>query len=175
MIKCLTKYLSPACLNIGVLLVSVASLAAALIGQYGFDLQPCILCLYQRIPFIAAIVFSLAGLAAYRVRVIPTLMLIFSTLAFFINGGIAMFHTGVERKWWTFDSTCTGNSDKSMSQMSADELVTHLMQTKVVPCDQPQWELFGLTMANYNVVYSIGCGVAVMLGIWLYRSRKMTP
>ena len=46
---------------------SAAALAAALIGQYGFNLHPCHLCLIQRIPFAVVILFGLVGFFAKRI------------------------------------------------------------------------------------------------------------
>ena len=45
------KRLYPALL----ILVGVGSLGAAYTAQFGFDLEPCVLCLYQRVPFAIAI------------------------------------------------------------------------------------------------------------------------
>ncbi len=47
--------------------ISVAALVAALISQYGFGMQPCELCLYQRIPFAVVILLSVLGLVALKV------------------------------------------------------------------------------------------------------------
>jgi disulfide bond formation protein DsbB len=39
-------------LLIGIVAVSVLSLGVAFVGEHAFGIQPCILCLYQRIPYI---------------------------------------------------------------------------------------------------------------------------
>ena len=43
---------------------AAAALAAALISQYGFDLQPCVLCIWQRWPYLAAILLGLAAVVS---------------------------------------------------------------------------------------------------------------
>ena len=50
------------------LLLASSSLALCLayISQYIFGYQPCILCLYQRIPFFIIVFLSAIGLAIYR-------------------------------------------------------------------------------------------------------------
>ena len=47
-----------------VLLVALAStiaLAVAFVGQYHFELQPCVLCIYQRWPYAIAIALYLGA------------------------------------------------------------------------------------------------------------------
>ena len=44
--------------------VSLGALAVALASQYWGDLQPCVLCMYQRYAFLGAIAFGLLGLIA---------------------------------------------------------------------------------------------------------------
>ncbi|MBL4690180.1 MAG: disulfide bond formation protein B, partial [Rhodospirillales bacterium] len=46
----------------GIFAASVAALANAYIAQYTFDLEPCILCLYQRVPYAVAGVLGLVAM-----------------------------------------------------------------------------------------------------------------
>ncbi len=43
-------------------LASATALGAAFVSQYGFDLQPCVLCIYQRWPYVIVIALCLIGL-----------------------------------------------------------------------------------------------------------------
>ena len=47
------------------LLASTFALVFAYVLQFVFDYQPCILCLYQRLPFFAIIALSAVGLALF--------------------------------------------------------------------------------------------------------------
>ena len=47
-----------------ILAISLGALVMALIGQYAFGLEPCILCLYERVPWAAAAVVAAIGLSA---------------------------------------------------------------------------------------------------------------
>ncbi len=59
---------APRYIPLAILAASVAALGAAYIAEYAFGLEPCILCLYQRLPFVATGLLALAGLPALRRR-----------------------------------------------------------------------------------------------------------
>jgi disulfide bond formation protein DsbB len=37
----------------------------------------------------------------------------------------------------------------------------------IVLCDQISWQLFGLSMANYNAIISL-----VLMGVWIMAARR---
>ena len=132
---------------------SALALGGALIGQFGFGLHPCDLCIYQRIPFILNIgigLIILTGLSKY-LPVTAHSLIGLSGILFIANAGIAFFHSGVERKWWT---GLTGCSTPDMSG-SIEDLLKRIQETDVTRCDEIPWSLFGLSMANYNVVFCL--------------------
>jgi disulfide bond formation protein DsbB len=137
---------------------SVAALAGALIGEHVFGLKPCILCIYQRIPFAIIIVLSLLAMTPIMTRFRRLITALFGLL-FLAGAGIAAFHTGVERKWWQGTSGCgaTGGAQ------SVEELLRQIEAAPVVRCDTIPWDLFGLSMANYNFFYSLALGLAFLL------------
>lgn len=129
-----------------------ACLAFALIAQYGFDLKPCVLCLWQRVPYI------LAGVAALMVAFLKLsprnqkLIMGFAALSFLINAGLAVFHTGVEQHWWLGTSGCT---IKPLVPTTIDDIRTQLLQTVTARCDEIAWTFLGLSMTNYNIAISL--------------------
>lgn len=134
-------------------LVSAAALAIALISQYGFGLQPCVLCHYQRYAFVAALVLALIGLFAR-----PRLFLALAGLTFLTGAGIAAFHVGVEQGWWQGTAGC--HAPAFDLNASVDEMREALMNTDFVPCDKVAWSLFGISMAGFNVLFSLLFGLA---------------
>lgn len=122
----------------------------ALISQYGFGLYPCELCIYQRIPFI--IVGSIGTLSLIQKNNIKILkiVLILSILAFIVNSGIALFHVGVEEKWWVY-----GECSASLDMSSIESLKKALFEAPSVRCDEVQFRFIGISMAGWNVIYSI--------------------
>lgn len=151
--------------------VSAASLGMAFMAQYGFDLQPCILCVYQRWPFGIAI-----GLASFGVWLsnrykhsIPALMGAIS-LTFFVNALTAFYHTGVERHWWK--SFLEGCAVPNMEGNITDVLA-RIAQTPIVRCDEIPWTdpVLGLSMANYNMVMCLGLGFLALISTILIMRR----
>jgi disulfide bond formation protein DsbB len=137
------------------LLASVAVVGAALLSQYVGGLQPCELCLYQRWPYYAVIVISAAAVALGRGG-FTAAVLALAALAFLAGAGLAFYHVGVEQHWFAGPSACTGATAGSGS---LEDFKRRLLEQQVVACDQPQWWLFGVTMAGWNVAASLGLGL----------------
>ncbi|OFW87830.1 MAG: hypothetical protein A3J37_01345 [Alphaproteobacteria bacterium RIFCSPHIGHO2_12_FULL_45_9] len=136
---------------LGIVLMSILALAGALTAQYGFNLRPCELCLIQRVPFVLTIILAILAYF-WDAKRIPLIAL--SGVAYLVNSGIALFHSGVERKWW---AGLTGCTTPDMSG-SIEDLMKRIQETAVVRCDEIPWSFLGLSMANYNVVFCLGLG-----------------
>ncbi len=66
----------------GIASVALASVAAALVSQHGFEMQPCPWCVLQRLVFVAIGLVALMGLAwrsPTGQRAVPLLLLLLST------------------------------------------------------------------------------------------------
>lgn len=140
---------------------SAAMMLGALAFQYVGDLAPCKLCYWQRYPHVAAIVIGVIALMLPG-RFWPML----GALAAATTGGIGIYHTGVERKWWPGPASCSGSGD-GLSAMSGADLLSTDLPTGVVMCDQVPWEMFGLSMASWNAVVSLG-----LMVVWLMAARS---
>lgn len=153
-------------------LVSAFSLAAAYIAEFGFGLEPCILCLYQRIPFAVALVLALLGLGFYKWPLVGHTAIGLSGLAYLINGAIAFYHTGVEQHWWrSAVEGCVVNFDTDKGQQ---DLLAMIIKTPSVPCNVIPWQdpILGLSMANYNVALGLGMFGVCSLSLFLIRQRS---
>ncbi len=141
--------------------ISAAVLGSALASQYWGGLEPCQLCLYQRVPYVITITLGL--LAALPLpRGLRLGLLLLAALTFAAGAALAGFHVGVEQKWW---EGLPGCSAPSFTEMSLDEMRDAIMgREKVVPCDEVAWSLFGISMAGYNFMVSI---VLAGLTLWL--------
>ena len=158
----LQQKITPPLFCLGIAAVAVSALAFVLIGEYGFGLHPCHLCIYQRWPFAVLIVLGLLGYFN-RYFTIPVIAL--SGLTFLTNAGIALYHSGVERKWWAGLEGC---STPDMSG-SIEELMKRIQETAVTRCDEIAWQMFGLSMANYNVILCLGG--AIVCATYLIKRR----
>jgi disulfide bond formation protein DsbB len=168
--KKLVEYFQvPRHLALAVVLVSAGALAAAYTAQYGFGLQPCNLCLYQRVPYSLNIVGGIAALlATFRYPRLATLLLFLSALLFLTGAGIAGFHVGVEHHWWQGLESCSDTLPKTASVEELRKLLAQRLT--VVRCDQVRWSLFGISMAGYNFLASLTLGGGV-----LYLLRRKGP
>jgi len=144
------------------ILLAAGGSAALLLGALAFQhlggMAPCKLCLWQRWPHGAAIALGLAGMVAW-----PALMAGLGALAALVTAGIAGYHTGVERGWWPGPSDCSGGP---VSGMSSEELFDQIMAAPLVRCDEVPWEMWGLSMASWNMLVSLG-----LAAIWLMALR----
>ena len=140
-----------------ILLVGVIALGTAFTAQYIFGLDPCVLCLYQRIPYAVAAglgiwVMLLPGARLEAVAVIAGLL--------FVSGGVlAVYHVGVEQHWWQAATACGATGEHLDDLRSVSDLRGALFAKAPVPCDAVAWSLFGLSMAAYNAIASWGLAV----------------
>lgn len=138
------------------MLASAATLLAALFFQYVVGLAPCVLCVWQRWPYVAVLVLGVVALAGGpRLR---AAMLALMGATFLVGAGIALFHIGVEQHWWAGTSGCgvTATAD------SLEALRAQVLNAPVVRCDEVPWSLFGLSMAGYNFIISLVLAAAAL-------------
>lgn len=152
--------------------VSAFALIFALIAQYGFNLQPCILCLYQRIPYAVVIALAILGIAATKAMgpKFGAFNIALCGIAFLVNSGIAFYNVGVEQGWYA-----SGCSTPDFSSMTPDEIMASIRSAPTVPCDQIAWSLLGISMAGYNVILCLGLGVYAFIAsftVMRHQSRS---
>lgn len=140
---------------------SAALLGAALFFEMVMGMQPCQLCIWQRWPHAVAVVL---GVAVWAWPLAP--VMVAGALASATSGGIAVYHTGVERGWFQGPSACSGDID--MTRLSAEELLDRILAAPVVRCDEVPWELLGLSMASWNALASFA-----LAGVWLVALRRV--
>lgn len=142
----------------------LVSLIMALIAQYGFELLPCDLCIYQRWPAAAAVLIMVLAELLNK----PRLMLALFMVACIITGDIAFYHTGVEQGWWLGPASCSGDGLNG-ALLSIEELKSQIMGAPLIRCDKPAFEFMGITMASANAIFSFG--LAIMAFISLMKSK----
>lgn len=130
---------------------SVLALGAAFVAQYGFDLHPCVLCIYQRWPYVVTGLLGLAAASLARRPGAQVLLLALSGVVFAVGGGIAVFHVGVEQLWWEGTAACTGATE---TPDSIEAMRAQLLAKPAAACDEVPWALFGISIAGWNVLAS---------------------
>jgi disulfide bond formation protein DsbB len=133
------------------LIIPGALIAGALASQYLGGLVPCEMCIWQRWPHYAAI-----GLAALALALRRRELIWLAALAILVSGGIGIFHAGVEYKWWEGLTQCSVLPGGGSGDILAD-----VMKAPIIRCDEAQWRLFGISLAGYNAIFSIGGALLV--------------
>src|SRR5437016_3262176 len=149
-----------------VLMASAVVLGAALLSQYWGGLAPCELCLLQRWPWTAAVTISLVALLVGGRPALPWVALALA-LVFVIGVVFAVYHVGVEQKWFAGPSACTASTSGAMT---LEDMKRQIIGTAPVLCDRVQWSLFGVSLAGWNLLASLGMA-AICTGIF-QRTRR---
>ncbi len=140
---------------------SLALLAGAFTFQ-AFGYLPCKMCLWQRWPHAAAIVIGVLALLLPG-RWLPLL----GALAAATTAAIGVYHSGVEQKWWAGPASCT--SAGGLDGLSGGDLLS-LDGPVLILCDKISWQIFGLSMASLNAIFS-----AVLVVLWIMAALKSSP
>lgn len=154
-------------------IIGAAALGGAWIFQYGFGLQPCPLCLEQRVAYYFAIPLACllaAGvpLGAKRKVLVAGFVVIAGLMLW--NAGLGAYHSGVEWKWWPGPQDCSGPINELGS---AGGLLKKIETIRIVRCDEVQWRFLGLSLAGYNVLISLAlAALAVWGALGAYRSAR---
>lgn len=148
------------------LLVPLALLAGAWGSQLIGGLVPCEMCHWQRWPHYAAVpVAALAFLVQGRLSRILLVLLAAALIA--ASGVIGVLHAGVEYHWWQGFTPCTAAIDTSGS---IEDMLKRIQDTPFVRCDAPQWTLFGISLAGFNAILSLGSALVIA---WLaFRGHR---
>ena len=148
---------------LAILAASIGALITAYTVELAFGVEPCILCLYQRIPYALAGTLALAALLAPGERV-KVWAVIGAGVAFLAGAEIAFYHVGVEQHWWRSLASC-GVAAGDPEPETVEELRRLLTEARPAKaCDEVDWTLFGVSMATYNVAASLALAVGSLWG-----------
>lgn len=136
------------------------ALAAAWYFQLVVGLAPCPLCLDQRIAYYAAVPLALVAFAAAKGgrAGLARALLVLLGLAMLANMALAIFHAGVEWRFWSGPTTCTG------APVMTGDVLSALKGARVPRCDEAAWRLFGLSMAGWNALIAAGLALVAFGG-----------
>ena len=137
-------------------LVAAGMLATAHAFETFGGYAPCMLCLRQREVYWVILGAGLIFMVLVRTpggprwRAATNWVL---ALAFAVSCAIAVYHAGAEWKFWPGPQTCSGVAKVKMSDMQA---LLDGATFKPPSCEDAAWRLFGLSMAGYNALISLG-------------------
>jgi disulfide bond formation protein DsbB len=142
--------------------------AATILGAYFFQyvvgLAPCPLCLDQRIAYYVsiplAVAIAIAAVSGAPRRLLVAGLVIIALVMLF-NAGLAVFHAGVEWKWWQGPRDCSGPLTDLGTQ---GDLLSSLDHIALVRCDEAAWRFLGLSLAGYDVLISLALAAIAAWG-----------
>lgn len=131
--------------------------------QYALGFEPCILCLYQRIPYFVLTILSIAGLVLKNYNLLARMVLVtlFSSIL------LAAYHTGIERGIISPTETCNAGFNIPEGA-SADEIRDILYEAPLASCTKAAMKIFALSMTEWNLLLS-----AALFAVTLRVMRKI--
>jgi disulfide bond formation protein DsbB len=149
----------------------LAGAAVTLAGAWtfqAFGFEPCELCLKQRYPYYAALPLAAAAIFLARNAQTTAARVLLGLLAilFFGSAIFGGYHAGIEWKFWPGPTDCTGDFVKPASM---EDFRRQLQNVRIVRCDEVALRIFGLSLADWNVVVSAGLALIAGLGAGKWR------
>ena len=128
--------------------ISLISLISALYIEYILHYQPCKLCIYQRLPYIAAIFISFIGFNYSN----NDQILIVTIMIFALSSILSGYHFGIENSIFDELSACTNGSSDILNK---SKLIESLYKTMPVNCKDATFKILGISLAAINTILSI--------------------
>jgi disulfide bond formation protein DsbB len=149
--------------------LGLVAILGALGSQYIGGLQPCELCLEQRVAYYWGLPVLGAVLLLWNRLPVRVWFIAMAVVAAIFAWGAYMggYHAGVEYGFWPGPTACTGTG----STISFNDL-SNLQP--VVPCDKVQFQLWGVSLAGMNMVVSLAIVglLLIAMGDQWRRARK---
>jgi disulfide bond formation protein DsbB len=127
---------------------AVATVGGAWIFQF-FGYPPCELCLLQRWAYYTAIPLALLFFIVSGNSPATARTGLYLLAVLWLGSAIfGAWHAGIEWKWWAGPTSCTGSGGLTLGLPD--------LSKPVVMCDTPAIRIFGLSLAGWNGVISLG-------------------
>ncbi len=131
-----------------ILLLSLISIMSALYIEFILGYKPCKLCIYQRLPYLAALFISFIGLFYFKNENILIILIIIFSLSAIISG----YHFGIENSFFEEFSSCTNNQ---LNLSDKENLLESLSKNMPVNCKDATFKILGVSLAAINTLLSI--------------------
>lgn len=138
--------------------ISACLLGGAFAFEYLGGLIPCTMCIWQRWPHAIIIVAALIGLRG----ITPATMMGIIAITAAVSIGLGGYHAGVEWHLWQGPGGCTASLE---TNMAVTDLVDQLLATPVVRCDEVAWSFLGISMAGWNLIFSMDILLIALLAM----------
>ena len=141
--------------------ISFFSLAAALYVEYVLGFKPCILCIYQRIPYAIALLISLIAFFNGNKKTLLVILGLTFVASFLLSG----YHVGIEKGIIEPIFSCTG---ENINALEKEEILKSL--NNIQPdCRDVDFSLFGISLATLNFIISF---VLTTVIVYIFKYAK---
>ena len=133
----------------GIFLISFVALASAYFIEFILGHHPCILCIYERIPFFLAMLIILIN---YKYNKLEKYLILLLALIFLIATILSLYHLGIEQGFIQESLLC--DLKNGANTIDKDEILKQLQQ-KSVSCKDVTFKMFGLSLTSYNIIINL--------------------
>ena len=133
----------------GIFLISFIALVSAYFIEYILGHQPCILCVYERIPYFLAILIVLIN---YKHKKLEKYLILLLAIIFLTATILSLYHLGIEQGFIQESLLC--DLEKGANILNKDEILKQLQQ-KSISCKDVTFKIFGLSLTSYNIIMSL--------------------
>ena len=141
--------------------LSFFSLAAAFYIEYILGFKPCILCVYQRIPYAIALLISLTVFFVGN----RNILLIILGLTFLAGILLSGYHVSIEKGFIEPIFSCTGENIKALDK---EKILKSLNNIKP-DCNDVDFSIFGISLATLNFIISF---VLTIVIVYIFKYAK---
>ena len=141
--------------------ISFFSLAAAIYIEYILGFKPCLLCIYQRIPYAIALLTSLTAFFVGN----KNILLIILGLTFLAGILLSGYHVSIEKGFIEPIFSCTGESIEALEK---EEILKSLNNIKP-DCKDVNFSIFGISLATLNFIISFVLTVVI---VYIFKYAK---
>ena len=144
-----------------IILLCFSSICYAFFVEYILNYKPCILCKYQRLPYILGLIIGLFGFF----KPSNTKISIYIFFTFLISMTLSGYHVGIEQELYQSILNC---SDDNLGILEEGKLLESL--SVINPdCRNVNFALFGVSLATINFILSF---VISSVSYYLYSYAK---
>ena len=141
--------------------ISFFSLAAALYVEYILNFKPCILCIYQRIPYAIALLISLIAFFNGNKKTLLVILGLIFMASILLSG----YHVGIEKAIIEPIFSCTGDN---INALEKEEILKSLNNFQP-DCRDVDFSLFGISLATLNFIISF---VLTIVIVYIFKYAK---
>jgi len=131
------------------LIVISLALISVFTIEYVLGHEPCKLCVYQRIPYIIAILLIIKILF---IKTYEKIILFLLFIIFLISLILAFYHFGIEQGFFNESFVCEAtNLEKNLTK---EDLLKQLKQSNI-SCKEVNVRILGMSLSTINTIFSL--------------------